>query len=122
MLVHGADRPTAIGPEPVLVDDASRLEVLLELASSAREDPLPSVLETVAEIVCETAGFRAVVVNLFRPAWDDYEVALVIGEEESVTALMGTATPRARFRRIFAEAEQPPSGRLLPPRGIRLLE
>jgi diguanylate cyclase (GGDEF)-like protein len=106
VLVRGADRPTVIGPEPVLADDASRLEVLLELSASAREDPLPSFLETVAEIVCQTAGFRAVVVNLFRPAWDDYEVALVIGQEESVTALMGTATPRARFRRIFAEAEQ----------------
>jgi diguanylate cyclase (GGDEF)-like protein len=105
-LVRGVDRPTAIGAEPVLADDASRLEVLLELSASAREDPLPSFLETVAEIVCQTAGFSAVVVNLFRPARDDYEVALVIGQEESVTALMGTATPRARFRRIFAEAEQ----------------
>lgn len=80
--------------------------MLLELSSSAREDPLPSLLETVADIVCRTAGFRAVVLNLFRPAWDDYEVALVIGQEESVEALMGTSTPRAGFRRIFAEAEQ----------------
>ena len=97
---------TAIDSEPVLADDASRLEVLLELSSSAREDSLPHLLETVAEIVCEAAGFGAVVLNLFRPAWDDYEVALVIGQEESVKALMGTSTPRAAFRRIFAEAEQ----------------
>jgi diguanylate cyclase (GGDEF)-like protein len=80
--------------------------VLLELSSSAREDSLPRFLETVAEIVCRTAGFRAVVLNLFRPAWDDYEVALVIGEEESVKALLGTSTPREGFRRMFAEAEQ----------------
>jgi diguanylate cyclase (GGDEF)-like protein len=76
------------------------------LSSSAREDSLPRFLETVAEIVCRTAGFRAVVLNLFRPAWDDYEVALVIGEEESVKALLGTSIPREGFRRIFAEAEQ----------------
>ncbi len=99
-------RPMAIESDPVIADDVSPLEVLLELSSSAREDPLPSFLETVADIVCRTAGFRAVVLNLFRPAWDDYEVALVIGQEESVEALMGTSTPRAGFRRIFAEAEQ----------------
>ena len=104
--MRGVDQPTGLRSEPVLADDASRLEVLLELSSSAREDSLPGFLETVAEIVCQTAGFRAVVVNLFRPVWDDYEVALVIGEEESVKALMGTSTPRSRFRRIFAEAEQ----------------
>jgi diguanylate cyclase (GGDEF)-like protein len=92
--------------DPVIADDVSPLEVLLELSSSAREDALPSFLETVADIVCRTAGFKAVVLNLFRPAWDDYEVALVIGQEESVKALVGTSTPRASFRRIFAEAEQ----------------
>ncbi len=96
----------AVESDPVIADDVSPLEVLLELSSSAREDPLPSFLETVADIVCRTAGFRAVVLNLFRPASDDYEVALVIGQEESVEALMGTSTPRAGFRRIFAEAEQ----------------
>jgi diguanylate cyclase (GGDEF)-like protein len=95
-----------MGFDPVIADDVSRLEVLLELSSSARQDPLPSVLETVADIVCRTAGFRAVVLNLFRPAWDDYEVALVVGQQESVEALMGTSTPRSGFRRIFAEAEQ----------------
>ena len=92
--------------DPVVGDDVSPLEVLLELSSSAREDSLPGFLETVADIVCRTAGVRAVVLNLFRPAWDDYEVALIIGNEESVKALTGTSTPRASFRRIFTEAEQ----------------
>jgi diguanylate cyclase (GGDEF)-like protein len=89
-----------------MAEDLSQLEVLLELSSSARGDPLPGFLETVADIVCETGGFRTVVLNLFRPAWDDYEVALVIGQEESVEALTGTSTPRAAFRRMFVEAEQ----------------
>ncbi|MFZ0041732.1 MAG: GGDEF domain-containing protein [Solirubrobacteraceae bacterium] len=95
-----------IEPDPVTTDDRSPLEVLLELSSSAREDPLPAFLETVADVVCETAGFRTVVLNLFRPAWNDYEVALVIGQEESVDALSGTSTPRSAFARIFSEAEQ----------------
>ncbi len=89
-----------------IADDVSPLEALLELSSSASEDPLPGFLETVAEIICRTAGFSTVVLNLFRPAWDDYEVALVIGREESVEVLMGTSTPRGAFGRIIAEAEQ----------------
>jgi len=95
-----------IDPDPVIPDDASPLEVLLELSSSASEDPLPGFLQTVAEIICRTAGFSTVALNLFRPAWDDYEAALVIGQEESVKLLMGTLTPRGAFRRIITEAEQ----------------
>jgi diguanylate cyclase (GGDEF)-like protein len=96
----------AIDSERVIAEDLSQLEVLLELSSSARGDPLPEFLETVADIVCGSGGFKTVVLNLFRPAWDDYEVALVIGQQESVDALTGTSTPRAAFHRIFAEAEQ----------------
>jgi diguanylate cyclase (GGDEF)-like protein len=95
-----------IDPDPVIPDDASPLEVLLELSSSASEDPLPIFLQTVAEIICRTAGFSTVVLNLFRPAWDDYEAALVIGRKDSVKLLMGTSTPRGAFRRIITEAEQ----------------
>ena len=91
-------------PDPV--DNLSPLEALLELPRSASEDNLEDFLVTVADTVCRTAGFTTVVLNLFRPAWDDYEVALVVGQEESVDALMGTAAPRSAFRRILSEADQ----------------
>ena len=87
-------------------DAVSPLEALLELSRSATEDRLPDFLVTVAETMCRTAGYTTVVLNLFRPAWDDYEVSLVIGSQESVEALSGTSAPRAVFRRIFTEAEQ----------------
>src|ERR1700733_9840739 len=87
-------RRKVIDEEPVTPDDVFPLEVLLELSSSASEDPLPTFLRTVGEIICGTAGFSTVVLNLFRPAWDDYEAALVIGRKESVEMLMGTSTPR----------------------------
>jgi hypothetical protein len=61
--VRRVDRPMAKESDPVVGDDVSPLEVLLELSSSAREDSLPGFLETVADIVCRTAGFRAVVLN-----------------------------------------------------------
>ncbi len=95
-------------PDPT--DGSSPLEALVELSRSAREDDLEDFLITVADTVCRTAGFTTVVINLYRPAWDDYEVALVIGQPESVDALLGTRTPRRQYARILAEADQPLPG------------
>jgi diguanylate cyclase (GGDEF)-like protein len=95
-------------PEPDPADAISPLEALLELPRSAGEDTLEDFLVTVADTVCRSAGFASVVINLYRPAWDDYEAVLVIGE--GVEELVGTATARTHFRRIFAEAEQPLPG------------
>jgi diguanylate cyclase (GGDEF)-like protein len=106
---EAADAPGAmidLDPEPEPPDAVSPLEALLELPRSAGEDSLDDFLETVADTVCRTAGFTTVVLNLYRPAWDDYEAALVIGQPESVEALLGVTEPRASFARILAEAEQ----------------
>ena len=78
------------GASAELRDGVTPLEALVQLARSAREDPVPVVLATVAETVRTIAGFAAVVVNIYRPAWDDYEVVLVIGSEESRLDLEGT--------------------------------
>jgi len=43
------------------------LEALLELTRSAGEDPLPMILATVAEMICEVGGYQAVVINIYRP-------------------------------------------------------
>ena len=74
-------------------DGATPLEALVQLARSAREDPPPVVLGTVAESVRTIAGFAAVVVNIYRPEWDHYEVVLVLGSEESRAELQGTTVP-----------------------------
>ena len=110
-LAPGADPVRAmLELRPDSIDGCSPLEALLELPRSAREDSLDEFLVTVADTVCRTAGFTTVVLNLYRPAWDDYEVSLVVGQPESVEALMDTATPRGAFRRIFSEAAQPIPG------------
>ena len=103
----GAERTAAM---PQLsrdsIDEISPLEALLELPRSASEDSLEDFLITVAETVCRTADVSTVVLNLYRPAWDDYEAALVIGDDASVETLAGSTEPRSSFARIFSEAEQ----------------
>jgi diguanylate cyclase (GGDEF)-like protein len=94
--------------QPDSADGLTPLEALLELTRSASEDPVDEFLSTVTETVCRTAGFTSGVLNLYRPAWDDYEAAFVVGAggEE----LLGKAEPRSSFRRILAEGEQPLPG------------
>jgi diguanylate cyclase (GGDEF)-like protein len=94
--------------EPGPRDGVSPLEALLELSRSASEDPLPRVLSTVAETVRRTAGFNSVVLNIFRPAWDDYEAVLVIGQEESVEALAGTTVARTIFNPLLDSPQRLP--------------
>lgn len=82
------------------------IEALLELARSAVEDSLPVVLSTVAATIQSVGGYRAVVVNIYRPAWDDYEVVYVLGSEESHAVLDGTCAPSESWNRLFATEEQ----------------
>jgi DNA-binding transcriptional MerR regulator len=78
----------------------------LELARSASDDPLSQVLESVAETILRTAAYRTVVLNLFRPEWDDYEAVLVIGGQESRDTLLGTTNRREFFARLLTEGDE----------------
>jgi diguanylate cyclase (GGDEF)-like protein len=69
------------------------------------------VLSAIAGTIAESLGYRVVVVNLYRPAWDDFEVTTVHGyDAESNARLMGTRAGRSswavlldeRFRRCGA--------------------
>jgi diguanylate cyclase (GGDEF)-like protein len=82
------------------------VEALVELTRSSREDPLDVVLSTAAETVHRIAGFDSVVVNVFRPAWDDYEVAVSVDTPEGREALEGTVNPRHTFDRLVTHAEE----------------
>jgi len=68
----------------------SPLRGLLEVTRllRARED-LPALLDAVARTIGETLGFRTVAVNLYRPAWDDFEVTVVHGNAHARAALLG---------------------------------
>lgn len=80
------------------------IDALVSLARSAREDSVDDVLRTVVETIHSTAGFDIVVFNRYRPAWDDYEVVLVIGPAE-VQALMHTREARETFERQLLTSE-----------------
>ncbi len=87
-------------------DSTTPLEAMLELARCAGEESLSVVLKTVAQTIRDVAGFDAVVVNIYRPAWDDYEVVMVVGSEESRAALEGTRAPSETLMHLFSSEQQ----------------
>jgi diguanylate cyclase (GGDEF)-like protein len=82
----------------------SPLRGLLEVTRllRARED-LPALLDAVARTISETLGFRTVAVNLYRPAWDDFEVTTVHGNEAARAALIGTTREGAHLAVLLNE-------------------
>jgi diguanylate cyclase (GGDEF)-like protein len=54
------------------------------------EHQLSSVLDAVARTVCESLGFATVVITIYRPAWNDFEVRAVHGSDEARSVLQGT--------------------------------
>ena len=85
-------------PDQLSLPTISPLRGLVEVTRllRARED-LPALLDAVARTIGESLGYRTVAVNLYRPAWDDFEVTTVYGNEEARAALLGNARPRRRL-------------------------
>jgi len=68
----------------------SPLRGLLEVTRLLRaEGDLPSLLAAIARTISESLGYRTVVVNLYRPAWDDFCVATVHGNDDARELLLG---------------------------------
>jgi diguanylate cyclase (GGDEF)-like protein len=82
----------------------ARLHALLEEASlieSAEE--LPRALERIAAVVAETLGFEAVVINLYRPEWDDFVATTVHGTEAIRHGLLGSTYGWDVWERLLDE-------------------
>jgi putative nucleotidyltransferase with HDIG domain len=79
-------------PSPGEPGPLARLRGLLEAARAVRGggDPQP-LLEAIARVISVSLGFGTVVINLHRPAWDDFEVAIVHGSDEARRVLLGTS-------------------------------
>ncbi len=72
---------------------AAPLRGLLELASVNRRHPtLLETLTAVATSVSRALAFKTVVVNVFRPESDDYEVVVVHGSDRDRARLLGEVT------------------------------
>src|SRR4051812_13592515 len=78
---------------------------------------LGPVLQQIARTTAATVGFRTAVINLHRPAWNDFETVVVHGSDEGRKLLLGQRTDwadwepllDARFERrgaYFIEAGQ----------------
>jgi diguanylate cyclase (GGDEF)-like protein/PAS domain S-box-containing protein len=87
---------TIKGQRPHLGDAtaAAYVRALLDIGRLVRGDSgLSEVLAAVARVVSETLGFATVVVNLYRPETDDYEVTTVHGNERARAVLLRDVSP-----------------------------
>lgn len=62
---------------------------------------LESTLHAVAGALSRSLNFRTVAINLYRPAWDDFEVVAVHGGEEARRALLGTASASSEWDHLI---------------------
>jgi diguanylate cyclase (GGDEF)-like protein len=52
-------------------------------------EPRHSLLQAIARTVSQSLGFGTVVINLYRPAWDDFRVEAIHGDEKALESLVG---------------------------------
>jgi diguanylate cyclase (GGDEF)-like protein len=82
----------------------ARLGTMFERTASVRDDDdLQEVLEDVARAIGEVLGYRVVVINRYRAAFDDMITATAVGAAESVHDLVGTISPRNTWTPLLAE-------------------
>jgi diguanylate cyclase (GGDEF)-like protein len=78
-------------PSPGDPGALARLRGLLEAARAVRAGgDLQPLLEAIARAISVSLGFGTVAINLHRPAWDDFEVAIVHGSDDARRVLLGT--------------------------------
>ena len=81
---HG---PAAVGVAAAAF--GSSLQGLLEVVQAVRSGAdIGAVLSTIARTVAETLRFQTVVLNVYRPEWDDFYVETVYGSEAVRDALL----------------------------------
>jgi diguanylate cyclase (GGDEF)-like protein len=82
----------------------ARLGKMFERTASVRDEAdLQEVLEDVARTISEVLGYRAVVVNVYRPAFDDMLAAAAVGSEDSLQALLGTVSPNDTWTPLLTD-------------------
>jgi diguanylate cyclase (GGDEF)-like protein len=67
------------------------------------EADLHEVLEDVCRTIGELLGYRAVVVNVYRPAFDDMVTSAAVGSQEAVNELVGRSSPRETWVPLLDE-------------------
>jgi diguanylate cyclase (GGDEF)-like protein len=81
-----------------------RLRGLLDVTQLVRsDDGLEHLLAEIARTISESLGLGTVAVNVYRPAWDDFEVTVVYGNEGAREALLGAAQAWSVWEPLLAE-------------------
>src|SRR5918912_3322943 len=83
---------------------SSSVQALLEVTSVVRDQrDLSSALATIVRTVAETLAFKTVVLNLYRPEFDDFCVTDVYGSAEARDALLGSTYEWGAWRYLLTE-------------------
>jgi diguanylate cyclase (GGDEF)-like protein len=92
-----------------------RLKALLDVTSVVRgEKGLDSVLLTIVRTVAEALEFHTVVLNLYRPAFDDFCVTTVYGSKEARDALLGSTYDWDSWQQLLVEQFRHDGAYLIP--------
>lgn len=82
----------------------SPLRGLLEVTRLLRaQEELPQLLGAIARAIGESLGYGTVAINLYRPEWDDFQVAVVHGNTEARDALLGRVRGGTDWDVLLAE-------------------
>lgn len=87
------------------ITETAKLRALLRVARVARKEDRSGALPEIATLVAEALGFGAVVINLYRPAWDDLEVVAVHGSDAARRHLLGATDARADWLELLDHPE-----------------
>ncbi|MBA2645141.1 MAG: sensor domain-containing diguanylate cyclase [Solirubrobacterales bacterium] len=85
--------------------EIAKLRALLRVARVARGADRSEALPEIAAVLAEALGFGTVAINLYRPAWDDFEVVVVHGPETARTQLLGSTDARATWLELLDHPE-----------------
>jgi signal transduction histidine kinase len=89
------------------MDQLGTLESLQRLVEQSRsvasQADLASLLDATAEAISRCLGFSAVVINLYRPAWDDFIVSTCLSRDPKASDLLGTTYRLEDFALLLDE-------------------
>jgi diguanylate cyclase (GGDEF)-like protein len=98
---ESAGMPTSQGAPDL--STTSRIQGLVDVIKLVRMNDDPErLLDEIASTVGRALALGTVVVNLYRPQWNDFIVSSVHGGDEARTTLLGATYPREWFDPILA--------------------
>jgi len=94
---------------------SSSVQALLEVTSVVRgERDLKSALATIVTTVAQALEFKTVVLNLYRPEFDDFCVTDVYGSTAARDALLGSTYEWGSWRQLLTDEYRRGGAYLIP--------